>query len=66
MEVNRNRNSTSNDLHKYLGFEFRNGPCITQLQTVVEKGFTNVLEIKTTKMGRGTAENMSMQKNHFV
>jgi hypothetical protein len=24
-----------------------------QLQTVVEKGFTNVLEVKTTKMSRG-------------
>jgi len=52
------RHIVTNDLHKYLGVEKSgvyawNGPCITQLQTVVEKGFTNALEVKTTKMSRG-------------
>ena len=41
----------TNDMHKY--WICGNDPCISQLQTVIEKGFTNVLEVKTTKICRG-------------
>jgi len=43
-----------------------NDPCITQLQTVVEKGFTNVLEVKNYQdMYRGLLKTRLCKKKNY-